>query len=78
MKKMILYTKPVCHLCDEMKNVLFNLKKEVDFEFEEVNIEQNEVLFEKYKEKIPVLIMNGNMIAKYRITKENLLRLITR
>lgn len=77
MKKMILYSKPDCYLCDEMKDVIANLKKESDFEFEEINIELNEILFDKYKEKIPVLMLNGRMIAKYRIPREKLFKILT-
>jgi len=77
MKKMILYSKPDCYLCDEMKNVIANLKKESEFDFEEINIELNEILFDKYKEKIPVLMLNGRMIAKYRITREKLFKILT-
>ena len=77
MNKMILYTKPVCHLCDEMKYVIANLKKESEFDFEEINIELNETLFDKYKEKIPVLMLNGRMIAKYHISEEKLLQILT-
>ena len=74
---MILYSKPDCYLCDEMKNVIANLKKESEFDFEEINIELNEILFDKYKEKIPVLMLNGRMIAKYRITREKLFKILT-
>ena len=76
MKKMILYSKPDCHLCDEMKNVIANIKRESEFDFEEINIEFNETLLDKYKEKIPVLMLNGRMIAKYRISKEKLFQIL--
>ena len=60
-----------------MKDVIANLKKESDFDYEEINIELNETLFDKYKEKIPVLMLNGRMIAKYRISKEKLFKILT-
>lgn len=60
-----------------MKNVIANLKKESEFDFEEINIELNEILFDKYKEKIPVLMLNGRMIAKYSITREKLFKILT-
>jgi len=76
MNKLLLYTKPDCHLCDEMKDVISVVKREVNFDFEEINIKQNELLFEKFKEKIPLLMMNGRLIAKYYIDKEKLRKLI--
>ena len=77
MNKLLLYTKPDCHLCDEMKDVISVVKREVNFDFEEINIKQNELLYEKFKEKIPLLMMNGRLIAKYYIDKEKLLKIIS-
>lgn len=59
-----------------MKDIILNLKSEVNFDFEEFNIEQNEFLHKKYREKIPVLMLNGRMIAKYRIDKNKLVKLL--
>lgn len=77
MNKLLLYTKPDCHLCDEMKDVISDVKREVNFDFEEINIKQNELFYEKFKEKIPLLMMNGRLIAKYYIDKEKLRKLVT-
>lgn len=59
-----------------MKVVLNELKKEFIFFFEEVNIEKDPELFEKYKEKIPVLIYKGRMIGKYRIDKKKFIKFL--
>jgi glutaredoxin len=77
MNKLLLYTKPDCQLCDEMKDVISDVKREVNFDFEEINIKQNELFYEKLKEKIPLLMMNGRLIAKYYIDKEKLRKLVT-
>lgn len=77
MKRLILYTKPDCHLCDVMKAELTELKKEFDFSLEEVNIETDKNSFEKYKEKIPVLMLQGRMLAKYKLNKTLLLKKLT-
>ena len=68
-----IYSKPYCHLCDEMKIVLENVRKDHEFELIEINIETDESLFEKYKELIPLLFVNGKKFAKYRIDKNKLL-----
>ncbi len=59
-----------------MKVVLNELKKEFIFFFEEVNIEKDPELFEKYKEKIPVLLHKGRMIGKYRIDKKKFIKFL--
>lgn len=55
-----------------MKSIIQILRNEFQFEYEDVNIENDKQLFERYKEKIPVLMFNGNMFAKYRLDKNNL------
>ena len=76
MNKLTLYTKPGCHLCDEMKQVLNDLPGDIKIIIEEVNIETETSLREKYKYKIPVLILNGRVIAKYRTDRERLIRIL--
>ncbi len=61
-----------------MKVDIKALKEEFKFNLEEVNIENDPVLFEKYKEKIPVLIFKGRMIAKYSIDKKKILKILSR
>ncbi|MEO8210089.1 MAG: glutaredoxin family protein [bacterium] len=74
MTKLILYTKPSCHLCDEMKIILRSMKKDLEFDLEEFNIETDERLYEKYKEKIPVLMIDNRIFAKFRLKEEKLRR----
>ena len=63
----MIFTKPGCHLCDVMKKDIMNLKDEFNFNFIEVNIINDKLLFERYKDKIPVLEINGRMFAKFKI-----------
>jgi glutaredoxin len=72
--KLTLYTKSKCHLCDEMKEVVLRLKDKYEFDFEEVDIENDKVLYQKYEEKIPVLFVDGKMFAKYSVDEEKLRR----
>jgi len=53
-----------------MKSELSQIRQNHDFELEEINIENDEELFRKYKDRIPVLKINGVIIAKFRIDKE--------
>lgn len=76
MNKLILYTRPECHLCDVMKEDILSLKNELEFTLEEVNIEKDSDLLEKYKEKIPVLTLNGRIIAKYSVDRKKLMNIL--
>ncbi len=53
-----------------MKKVLNDFRTVYSFETEEIDIESDTGLFEKYMEKIPVLFLNGKIFAKYRIDRE--------
>jgi len=55
-----------------MKEVLKKVRSEIKFDLEEVNIENDNELFEKYKDKIPLLMINGKIFANYRIDEAKL------
>lgn len=74
--KLLLYTKPGCHLCDEMKIVVANVARQFSVEVEEVDISADPDLMQEYGEQIPVLMLDGKKIAKYRISEADLIRRI--
>lgn len=74
--KLLLYTKPGCHLCDEMKIVVANVARQFSVEVEEVDISADPDLMQEYGEQIPVLMLEGKKIAKYRISEVDLIRRI--
>ncbi|MFJ7971755.1 glutaredoxin family protein [Psychrobacillus sp. NPDC096389] len=56
------YTRPGCHLCDDARLMLKLVQEDVSFEIKEVNIEEDEVLHEKYMLMIPVIELEGKII----------------
>ncbi len=50
-----LYTKPGCHLCVELVEMITSLPGADRIDIEQVDIEQDDMLFEKYRYTIPVL-----------------------
>jgi hypothetical protein len=71
-----IYSRPGCHLCDEMKAVVQRAARSVPLTIEEVDISRDPVLEERYGSEIPVLMVNGKKVAKYRITDEELTRMV--
>jgi glutaredoxin len=75
-----LFTKPGCHLCEEAKTVVDSVlnkfksehSTESPIELIEVNILEDQALLEKYGEEIPVLQINGQTHAYWRIDAERL------
>jgi len=76
MQKVTLYTREGCHLCEDAEEVLRLLREEIPFEMELVDITQDEDLYQKYKYEIPVVLINGVEVARYRIDKDQILHLL--
>lgn len=55
MRKVVLYGRPGCHLCDDARAVL----ERVGHPFEERDIEQDDDLLKRYLERIPVVVLDG-------------------
>lgn len=73
---LILYGRPGCHLCDEMKAVVRRAAGRERFTWEEVDISTDERLERLYGTEIPVLMIEGRKVAKYRVGEEELVRRI--
>jgi len=71
--RLTLYSKPACHLCDEMKAIVRRVLDGRDTIFlEEIDISKDAALLALYELEIPVLLIDGRKAAKYRITEEEL------
>ena len=73
-----IYSRPGCHLCDDMKALVERTVRAaaVSATIEEVDISTDATLDERYGPEIPVLLVNGRKAAKYRITEEELQRIL--
>lgn len=70
--RLVLYSKPGCHLCEEMRGVVAKVAGECGAEFEEVDISRHPDLLARYGEEIPVLFIAGRKAFKYRVTESQL------
>ena len=71
-----LYSRPGCHLCDEMKTVINRVAQSTPLHLEEIDISSRADLEERYGLEIPVLFVAGKKAAKYRIGEEELRRVL--
>jgi len=69
--QVILYSKPGCDLCEEMKVEIANADCPDLYELEEINIETDESLADRYRYDIPVLTINGDEAFRHRLTAES-------
>jgi glutaredoxin len=73
-----IYSKPGCHLCDEAKANILAAGCDGEFIFEEINIESDPQLTERYKHDIPVVLINGLPVFKYFVDKNEFKRKLRR
>ena len=76
MIEIVLYSKPDCCLCDDVKAQLARLQRATPFDLREVNILEDPRAYEQFKEEIPVVFMNGKKAFKYRLDENEFLRRI--
>lgn len=74
-RRLIVYSRPECHLCDEAKAVLANY---LDYlpEIEEVDIDRDPDLKERFGTTIPVVELDGQIRFRGRVDEILLRRLI--
>jgi hypothetical protein len=69
--ELTLIRKPGCHLCDEadlvIQAVLGQLNTDIDVTLTEQDILEDEELYKRYWEEIPVLLINGTVHNYWKI-----------
>jgi glutaredoxin len=74
MRKVTLYTRVGCHLCDDAKSVLDRVRRRTPFELDIQDIDGNPELLRLYNEEVPVIAIDGVKAFKYRLTEDEFLR----
>ena len=59
MHRVVLYSRPGCHLCDVAREVVLSVRARVDFDFLEIDIEGDDDLELEYGIRIPVVEVDG-------------------
>lgn len=70
--RVLVYTKPGCHLCDDMLDLLRAVLRGSGVEVDERNIVVDLDTYDRYKHDIPVLTIDGREVARHRITESAL------
>ena len=65
-----IFGKPDCHLCEAVLQTLLRVQQTHPFELRRRNIEGDAWEFRtRYRELIPVVLLNGREIARYRLSE---------
>ncbi len=71
-----LYSRPGCHLCDDMKAVVSRVGRDVPLRLTEIDISNDPALEREHGHEIPVLLVEGRKAAKYRIAEVDLRKVL--
>jgi len=71
-----LYTKADCPLCDDAREALERVRVRRPFELRMVDITTDERLNERYRERIPVIAVDGADAFDYHVDERELERML--
>lgn len=57
--RVVLYSRPACHLCDEARAVILRVREGIAFDLEEFDIDERDDWVKDYGLRIPVVLVDG-------------------
>ena len=76
--RVTLYGRPGCHLCDEARAVIVRVCAELGEEYVEVSIDDDEALYDRFAEEIPVTFVDGRQHDFWRVDEARLRSALSR
>ncbi len=70
------YTKEGCHLCDVALEIIDLVAEKIDFQFNSIDITQDEELMMKFDIKIPVIEIDGEIAFVHKIDRKKLISIL--
>lgn len=67
--RVVLYTRAGCHLCDDARVVV---QRVVGQAYEEIDIDGDPRLAERYGEEVPVVAVDGRQLCYWRVPEDRL------
>ena len=65
--KVVLYHAEACHLCERAREIVAEVRQEVPFELQEVEIDGDPELESRYREWLPVVEIDGDRAFVYYV-----------
>jgi glutaredoxin len=63
----VLYARDGCHLCEEARRVIEEVRRTAPFTFTEVDIETDDALIREYGIRIPVVAVGGDELFEISV-----------
>ncbi len=74
MRRVTLYTRAGCCLCDDAKKVLQAARGRAGFDYEEIDIDGDAELRRLYNDEVPVITIDGRKAFKYQVSMDEFLK----
>lgn len=74
----IIYSRPGCHLCEEVKQAIESAQCIDEYTLEEIDIESDVELLRRYRFDIPVVLINGEEAFRHKVTADEFRRRLAR
>ena len=69
-----LYSAAGCHLCESARRVLDRVRVDIPFDLEEIDITGDDELERRYRERIPVVLVDGEEAFTFFVHADGLRR----
>jgi glutaredoxin len=70
--RVTLYSRPGCHLCDDARAVVARVCADLGESFDEVDIESDDDLEDRFGEEVPVTFVDGRQHDFWRVDEARL------
>lgn len=77
-RKVVLYSRKGCHLCEVVKESLGKLSRRGGFTWQEIDVDSDAELRRKFNDEVPVVFIDDRKAFKYRMDEQEFLRKLTR
>lgn len=72
MTRVVVYTKPGCHLCDDACDAVARITGDVGVEWSALDITGDEALMQQWSEYVPVIVVDGKVHDWFRVREDRL------
>lgn len=70
--EVVFYTKAGCHLCEDARELLEEVAEGMDYTLTEIDIRSDMAIFDLYRYRIPVILINQERLLEGRIEADEL------
>ena len=70
--RIVVYTKPGCHLCDDACSAVARIAADVGVQWTALDITGDDALMQQWAEYVPVIVVDGQVHDWFRVREDRL------